>query len=196
MVHNDFDIFTPRIKHDLCKGCLLIAEPFLNEPYFTRSIILLTEYDSEGSMGFVLNKPSKLYPDEILEPLNSFHDPLFLGGPVSTDCLYFVHTLGDTIRDSNYVGSGLWWGGNHEDLWEVLNNGTADNSQVRFFSGYAGWTGGQLESEIERHSWVVAPLDTKIVFASPQTETWGRSMRNLGDVYSIWANFPQHPQFN
>lgn len=196
MAQNDIDIFTPRKKHQLCSGCLLIADPFLCEPFFTRSIILLTEYSENGSMGFILNKPSTYFADDLLEPLTDFHEPIFIGGPVSNDAVYVVHSMGDTIRNSKYLGNGLWWGGNSDDLFEMLNNGEADNSKVRFFGGYSGWSAGQLESEIQRHGWVVAPMETRFAFASPETDTWRQSMRNLGDVYSIWANFPQHPSFN
>jgi putative transcriptional regulator len=97
----DFDIFNgskPKVKLD--KGSILIAEPFLQGPYFNRSIVFITEYGKDGAVGFVLNKSSELYPDEVIDDLFNFRGELFIGGPVSSNSLHFLHTLGQLIPGS------------------------------------------------------------------------------------------------
>ncbi len=196
MSNSNFNIFEPRIRYDLCKGCLLIAKPFLNEPYFSRYIILLCEYDSHGAMGFVLNKPTNIYPDEMFDTLNDFRDPLYLGGPVGKDNLYFVHRYGRLVPGSQPIADNLWYGGDFEVLQQLINRHHAQACSVRFFAGYSGWDKAQLENEIRDESWIVAPLDNSIIFSHLHAEVWSESLRRLGDVYRFWANFPLYPQLN
>ena len=119
----EFNIFKadqPKLKP--IKGRVLIAEPFLPGPYFNRSIILLTECNKEGAMGFVLNKSSDLYPDEVIDDLFSFKGELYLGGPVSSDTLFFVHRLGDRVPGSVKITGDLYWGGDFEVIKDVITS--------------------------------------------------------------------------
>lgn len=193
----NIDIFTPKIRHPLCKGCMLIAQPFLCEEYFTRSLIVICEYDdTNGAMGFVLNKPSSLYPDELFETLYDFRDPLFVGGPVANDNLYYIHNLGAKVPGSQHICGNVWWGGDFEMIKTLINSGDATIHDVRFFAGYSGWVAGQLEDEVKNESWIVSPLDESLIFSHPFDAIWHDSLERLGDVYKLWANFPQFPRYN
>lgn len=193
----DLNIFqaTHRLVHPE-KGRVLIAEPFLQGPYFARSIILLTEHGSDGSVGFVLNKSTEVYPDEVIDDLFNFSGELFIGGPVSSNTLHFLHTLGHLVPGSIQITPSIYWGGDFEKIKELINKGKADSKCVRFFAGYAGWSPGQLDAEIADKSWIVSSLDDKEIM-NPETSTiWKESLESLGDVYKTWSNFPTNPAFN
>ena len=74
-------------------GRFLISEPFLADPNFKRTVILLTEHGEEGSVGFVLNRPTKLTINNVLEDFPDFDAPLHVGGPVQQDTLHFIHRV-------------------------------------------------------------------------------------------------------
>jgi len=193
----DFDIFkTTQPKLKPAKGRILIAEPFLQGPYFSRSIVFLTECGDEGAVGFVLNKSSELYPDEVIEDLFNFKGELYVGGPVSANTLHFLHTLGDKVPNSVQVTETLYWGGDFEVIKELVNAGEADHTQVKFFAGYSGWSPGQLEGEIEENSWIVADAEDEVIMNYDVQDVWKYIMEGLGDVFKAWTNFPENPSYN
>lgn len=193
----DFNIFeTHQPKLQPAKGRILIAEPFLQGPYFSRSIVFITEFSKEGAVGFVLNKSSDLYPDEVIEDLFNFKGQLHIGGPVSSNTLHFLHTLGEQVEGSVKVTETLYWGGDFEQIKELINSGKADHTQVKFFAGYSGWSPGQLEDEITENSWIVSTLDDTTIMAADLDDIWKVSMEGLGDIFKVWTNFPQNPTFN
>ncbi|NPA36049.1 MAG: YqgE/AlgH family protein [Chlorobi bacterium] len=178
------------------KGKILIAEPFLQGPYFGRSLVFLTEHGKEGAVGFVLNKPSELYIDEIIEDLYSFRGELFIGGPVQSDTLHFIHTLGDEIPGSVKVTENIYWGGDFEVIKKMINEDKLDRKSIKFFVGYSGWSPGQLESEIAEKSWIVSSIPDETIMSYKIDNIWKETMESLGDVYKTWSNFPQNPSFN
>ncbi|WP_430812069.1 MULTISPECIES: YqgE/AlgH family protein [unclassified Carboxylicivirga] len=193
----NFDIFKvqkPGLKP--AKGRILIAEPFLQGPYFNRSIVFLTEYSEEGAVGFVLNKSSELYPDEVIEDLFNFKGELYVGGPVSSNTLYFIHTLGDQIQGAVKITDTLYWGGDFDVVKDMINTGVADYTQVKFFAGYSGWSPGQLEGEIKENSWIVAEAKDAMVMDDNIDHIWKQAMEDLGDVFKAWTNFPENPTYN
>ncbi len=193
----DFNIFKASLpKLAPAKGRILIADPFLRGPYFGRSIILLTEYGAQGAVGFVLNKTNNLYPDEVIEELLSFKGELHIGGPVASDTLHFIHTLGDKVPGSARITDTIWWGGDFEVLKSLLNNHEANFEQVKFFAGYSGWSPSQLEGESDENSWIVTEIDDSMIMSNNVDDIWKKSMESLGDVYKTWSGFPEDPSFN
>lgn len=191
---NIFEVHLPKIKP--AKGRMLIADPFLKGPYFGRSIILITEHGSQGAVGFVLNKTSNIYPDEVIDDLFSFKGELYIGGPVSSDTLHFIHTLGRKIPGSVKITDHVYWGGDFEKIKDLINKKEATFEQVKFFAGYSGWSPGQLEDEIDENSWIVTNIDDKIIMSADIDDIWKTCMQSLGDVYIAWAGFPEDPSFN
>lgn len=193
----DFNIFQPsRTSMKPAAGRVLIAEPFLQGPYFARSIVLLTEHNENGTVGFVLNKSTELYPDEVIDDLLSFEGELFVGGPVSSNTLSFLHTLGSSVPGAIKVTSSVYWGGDFEYLKKMINDGKASSRSVKFFAGYSGWAPGQLEGEIAENSWVVSTLDDELIMTRDVDDSWERAMQRMGDIYKTWTNFPRNPTFN
>jgi len=191
---NIFDTSLPKLKP--AKGRILIADPFLKGPYFGRSIVFITEYGEQGAVGFVLNKTSNLYPDEVIDDLLSFKGELFIGGPVSSDTLHFIHTLGDQVPDSIKITDQIYWGGDFEKIKQLINQDKATFKQVKFFAGYSGWSPEQLENEIEEKSWIVTEINEDMIMSDDTDDIWKKSMASLGDVYKTWSKFPEDPSFN
>lgn len=176
-------------------GTILISEPFLVDYYFKRTVILLPEHSEQGSMGFVLNKPLNININEVLTDFPSFDAPLFSGGPVQNDMLYFVHTLGKQIPGSQRIASDLYWGGDFEQLKALIIAGKANPQNVRFFAGYSGWEKGQLDSEIQHNSWLIADMPKGLIEESAD-DLWGKLIRESETHYAIWGNFPENPSLN
>jgi putative transcriptional regulator len=178
-------------------GRLLIAEPFMNEPYFGRSVVLLTEHSELGSMGIVLNKPLKLFLHEIIDNVKVQENiPVFCGGPVGSKSLFYLHNISDAPQNLK-ITNDLYLGGDFGWLMERINAGLEVTDKVRFFLGYAGWNEGQLVEEIRRQSWVVSKKAGEDILSSSGGENfWAKAMQSMGGKYKKWVEFPQNPNLN
>ncbi len=179
------------------KGSLLVAEPFLDDPNFRRSIILLTEHNKDGSVGFVINKPLELKLDEIIVDFPSFDTLVYHGGPVQEDNLYFIHNKGDLLPGSERINDKLYWGGDLESLKGLIRcNNLITSDDIRFFLGYSGWSIGQLLNEISENSWMVLKNATVNILKDEPREMWKKTLMKMGGKYSLWANSPSDPSLN
>lgn len=178
------------------KGRLLISDPFLHDPSFKRSVILLTEHNEEGSVGFILNKPINIKLNDALEEFPKFDTDIYFGGPVQRDSLYYIHTMGNSISDSIEIYDGLYWGGNFEALKILIERKEVDPSELRFFMGYSGWKGEQLNAEMKKDSWIVTPASIESIMDIPHEKLWNNILKGLGKNYAMLANFPEFPSLN
>ncbi len=178
------------------RGRLLISEPSLHDFYFKQSVILLAGHDAEGSFGLIINKPTNVKLNEVTNEFPKFDVPLYLGGPVKTDSLFFIHTIGDYITNSLKIMDGLYWGGDISVIKEMitLNQLTPDN--IRFFVGYSGWASKQLDQEMEEKSWFVSKTKAKDVIHSNPLEMWSEYIKVMVSDYAVWANLPSDPSMN
>jgi putative transcriptional regulator len=179
------------------KGGLLISEPFLPDPNFERTVVLICEHNEDGSVGFVLNKPSILKFDEAVEDVNDFSPTLYVGGPVQQDTLHFLHRTPDDLEGSIQVTDEIFWGGNYEQLITMINTKTIVPEDFKFFLGYSGWAPGQLEEELKQKSWIVinnASADQ--VFDIEPKFLWKHVLNDLGGKFKIISNFPVDPRMN
>lgn len=182
---------------DLKKGRLLLAEPFLKDPNFKRSVILLCEHDEkEGSVGFILNNLADLMLDDVIEDLNNFPAELYIGGPVQNDTLHFLHNLGNKLKGSIEIAEGVYWGGNFEDVINMINKGEVTPDNFRFFLGYSGWSPNQLDEEMKENSWMVHPAKSAHVFKLDADELWKQVLQEMGPDYAMMVNFPEDPILN
>ena len=178
------------------RGKILISEPFLNDPNFKRSIILLSEHNADGSVGFILNKPTRLTINQVLDDFPDFEAPIYLGGPVQINTLQFIHRLGETIEGSTEICEGLYWGGDFEYLKLLIEANQIDAADFRFFIGYSGWTGGQLEEELKINSWIVTSTSVDNIFSEEPDNLWRDILKSMGKKYKILASFPENPSVN
>ncbi len=182
---------------DLAKGKLLISEPFLGDPNFNRSVVLLLEYAAEGgAFGVVLNKTTELFMSDIIEGLPNHRFPFHYGGPVEQDNLFYIHRLGEALEDAKPVAPGLWWGGNFEQLKQLVLNGSVTEDEVMFFGGYSGWEAQQLEGELKERSWILSALEKDLIWNVAPDQMWRSSLKQLGSKFSIMADFPENPGLN
>jgi putative transcriptional regulator len=178
------------------QGQLLIAHPLLNDGFFNRSVVYLTNHSDEGAVGFSLNFKTQFMLRDIRPQVKNGNFPIYEGGPVATDQLFFLHMLGHDISDSFPIGDNIFIGGNFDELLHLIEHGKVKSYQVKFFSGYSGWGEQQLESEIKRRSWMVhTPSDSS--FFKEDTETlWGSQLSEVKKSYSIFSDFNFDPSRN
>ncbi len=178
------------------KGRVLITEPFLEDDYFERSIILLCEHNNEGSFGFVLNNYSELKLQDIVD-FPEFNTKISTGGPVSEKHLYFIHTLGEAIEGSIHIAESIYMGGDFDQVKDKIQSGELTNDQIRFFIGYSGWMKNQLEGELKQNSWLVSDiLDVNKLMDINYDTIWEDYMRNQGGKYKAFAQFPVNHKLN
>jgi putative transcriptional regulator len=178
-------------------GRLLISEPFMMDPNFKRAVILLTEYSPEGAMGFILNHVGEFLLGDILPDLSYSEMPVFIGGPVANNTLHFIHRCPEKIADGIELSEGLFWGGDFEEVKKLITNYQLTNNEIRFFTGYSGWTPKQLDDEIKEDSWIVAEkLDAEKIFTQNEETLWREVVIGLGQRYAHIANFPENPALN
>ncbi len=191
------NIFKIETNHVAPKqGRILIAEPFLSGSYFNRSIIIIASYTENGAVGFILNKKVDYPVEDIFVDFPDFDAEIHIGGPVGTDSIYFIHTLGDLIPGSVLIKEKLYLGGDFDALKLQIKLGLVTQNQVRFFLGYSGWDAGQLEDEIKEDSWLVTDVDENAVMHDANNVSWTDFVKKAGNRYSIWENYPENPSFN
>lgn len=176
-------------------GQLLIAKPYLGDPHFERSVVLICEHSEEGAFGLVLNQNTNHVLSDFFEDIQA-DIPVGVGGPVESHTLHFLHTRGDSIEDSIELMDGLYWSGNFEQIKTLVNTGVLKEGDIRFFVGYSGWGEGQLEEELKEDVWVLTETRPDMVFQSDTSQIWRSALRNLGGNYIMMANSPVDPRLN
>lgn len=196
----DKNIF--KIKHNgllPAKGNILISEPFLQDLYFQRAVVLLVDHCEEGSMGFVLNKKTDLIVNTFFPEFENLPDiPIYLGGPVSANRLFFIHSLGEPIIPGTIkIKDGLYFDGDFNSLKHYICSGYPVEGYIKFFLGYSGWTEGQLNGEIKQNSWVVGQdTSCQSMIKAEGDDFWKSSVYQLGNNYKNWINYPKDPYLN
>lgn len=178
------------------KGKILVSEPYLPDPNFERSIVLLCEHNEMGSFGFVLNKPSLAMLGDVMEGLDKFNATVFVGGPVQQDTLHYLHRCED-LSGATQITDDVYWGGDFDNLKFLINTEQINASDIKFFLGYSGWSEGQLDEELNADSWIVSDkFDSALVFETDPKQMWKRSLESMGGRFSIYSNYPVDPRMN
>lgn len=184
------------VSNDVQTGKILLAEPFMMDPNFKRSAVLLVEHSDEGSLGFIMNKPIKMNIDNLIEGFPEFQSEVFFGGPVQTDTVHYIHNLGDLIEDSVKVSEGVYWGGDFENLKFLITSELVSPNDIRFFVGYSGWSEGQLIEEMNMGSWILANMDANYLFKLDPDDLWQKVLEIKGNTYSVIAQIPEVKSWN
>lgn len=177
-------------------GILLIADPFLKDPNFLRTVVFLCEHNEEGSFGFVINRRFENTLDELVDGLEGYKIPVYYGGPVEQNSIHLLHQYADEIPDSREIMKGVYWGGDFTTVVKMIKEGTIDFNKIRFFIGYSGWGEGQLDEELKEKTWLTVAASKRIVFLKDANEIWKASLHHLGGDYEMMVNFPIDPQLN
>lgn len=182
---------------ELSKGTILVSEPFMIDPNFKRSVVVLCDYTKkEGSVGFILNKPIDMQLNDLVANFPEFEINVNYGGPVATDTIHYIHTKGEILEQSIEISKGIYWGGNFEQLKFLVKNELVLPRDIRFYIGYSGWTSGQLEDELELGSWVLEDIHPNYIFKSKQSELWSQTLINKGNTFSVISQMPDSFNLN
>lgn len=148
----------------LAPGKILKASPAMDDEMFKDTIVLITEYNEDGAVGLIINqlfdKPINALAEFSLSP--AF--PLYAGGPVDREHLYFIHRRPDLISGSDAVTKDIYYGGDFKEAITHINQQTLDEEGIKICIGYCGWNKGELEAEIEEGSWLLQEAEADVVF--------------------------------
>jgi Putative transcriptional regulator len=190
------DNILPENNRKPAKGTLLVSSPLI-EDFFRRTVILITEHNDVGSVGFVLNAKLTVTLGEAIPELETMNSDLYLGGPVQRELLNFLHKIPDIIEGGYEVADGIYWGGNYEILKILADSGEIKNDDITFFLGYSGWAPGQLEDELALNTWYVTDAKAEDIFhKSPEVNLWRKVLKRMGGNFNIISSFPDDPSMN
>jgi len=185
------------------KGNFLLAETDLGDPNFSQTLILLIDHDPQGAFGLVVNRRSEitlgegadLYKDSPFSKV-----PLYLGGPVSREYMFCLHSGLPEKQGSPHCRKLL------EDLYFepvftqvenwILNHPLERPPRLRLFAGYSGWGPGQLEEEMSENSWALLPAQSDLVFHSNPEQGWKEALERKGGIYWLAAKTGYKPSLN
>ncbi|MCD6018576.1 MAG: hypothetical protein K0S53_1697 [Bacteroidetes bacterium] len=177
-------------------GDILIAKPFLQDGHFKRSVLYICEHNKEGSLGFVINKSHGLLLRDIFPHLKNGNFPLYEGGPVSPNQLFYTHTLGAKLSDSQHVTGKVYWGGNFFELSEMIEKGNVSPTEIRFYIGYSGWGAEQLDAEIDNDMWFTKSADYHQLMQINPEDLWGEELLKINPGYKAFTDFSFDPSLN
>ena len=181
------------------KGSLLIANPVLPDPNFSRTVILLCNHDEQGSFGLVINRSTQLKAPDLFLNINilkSYNEKIYLGGPVSQSMVFFLCRSPSAAGKLDEVCSGVYLGSNLETLESLYASLENPEQDIRFYLGYSGWSGGQLAEEMEQNSWLVQKANEQFIFLDSESLIWPQAVNSLGEKYQYLTKAPVNPQWN
>ncbi len=163
--------------HGSLAGQLLVAQPSMTDPRFDRAVILMVRHDQNGALGVVINRPLAERPMASLLELFGEKDSgaagqvrIFLGGPVQRELGFVIHSPEYHRSGTLDVDGRVAMTSNREILRDIAVNQGPKKSLIAF--GYAGWAPGQLEGEMERRVWSIAPADEMLIFDEDREKVW------------------------
>ncbi|MDO6617592.1 MULTISPECIES: YqgE/AlgH family protein [unclassified Shewanella] len=176
---------------DSLQGHLLIAMPSLDESFFERAVIYICEHNDKGAMGVMINRPTNIVIDELLEQIGlakkvqlslPLEESVVLGGPVDTDRGFVLHTPQTDWVNSEPVSEFCMLTTSRD----VLNALGTEESPKQFIValGYAGWSKNQLEEELAENTWLTIEATPELVFNQDYNQLWTQATKQLG--FDIW----------
>jgi putative transcriptional regulator len=181
------------------KGSLLIANPVLPDPNFSRTVILLCNHDEQGSFGLVINRSAQLRATDLFSSIDifkSYNEKIYMGGPVSEAMVFYLYRSTKSVDGLDEVCSGVFFGSSLEALESLYLDIANPNENIRFYLGYSGWASGQLDVEMEQNSWLSQVADERLIFLDPEDQIWPQSVNSLGKKYQYLTKAPVNPQWN
>lgn len=190
-----------KVISNLETPAFLIAMPRVLDPFFHKSVVLLIEHQPAGALGLILNYPTGVPVSDMLGAINIFwrgdrDARIHLGGPVQTHIGTML--LGDAPEDERIelasieIHERVRLSQNIELLGELMDRLP---DRIRLFLGYAGWGPGQLDNELERNDWLLAPVDPDLVFATETSKIWEAALGSIGirpeSLPSVTATEPE-----
>jgi putative transcriptional regulator len=185
--------------------CLLVAMPSMLDSNFSRTVMLLAEHNSEGAVGFVLNRPSTVPLKSMISVIDREVPPAipaWYGGPVDTGTAIILHTRKPSDGDTE-IGHGIYLSTSGRVLDSLIDESEQTLKErasgqlahdilnpYRFLVGYAGWGAGQLDDEIRAGAWLLHPIDQDLIFNTPWNEMWTVITQKMGLARAAGAAVP------
>ena len=166
-----------------------MATPALVDPNFRRTVVLVAEHGEAGAMGVVLNRPSQTAVAEAIPELVSLagdEEPVFVGGPVAVDSLLALAEVENPDDAAELVVGTV----------AFVQDPEVPALRGRVFVGYAGWSPGQIEAELDEESWIVVPAEPDDVFSDDPDELWSSVLRRQGGPLALLSSMPPDPSLN
>jgi putative transcriptional regulator len=176
-------------------GQLLLASPTLRDPNFARTVVLIGVHSDEGAMGIVLNRPSALTVGEAVPQLEATLDeqePVYIGGPVQPNSIVLLAEFLDPSPAGLLVLGRIGFPAPDTDIEEL----TRATARGRVFAGYAGWSEGQLDAELDQGDWILQPAQPQDVFCEDPEDLWSEVLTRKGGSYALIARMPTDPRVN
>jgi len=183
------------------QGRLLVAAKHLLDPNFFKSVVLMIEQGPNGAMGVVINRPSDIAVSHALSghlDVQGMDESVFYGGPVEPSGLIVLHDRGD-LSQSESVIPGVYGPTRADVFEEVIRAAQADEHSTTFrvYRGCAGWSPGQLESELDRGDWYAVPASSKLVFSDNPYSLWEQLTDQIAAAHQNFINQEvEHPELN
>ncbi len=178
-------------------GSLLLANAYIGDPNFEKSCILILEHNEKGTFGFKLNQLLTVCVSELLPDLcNDLNCKVFMGGPVETNTLHFMHKRPDYFTKNITISGDVYFSDQYKTLIEGLNSAELKPNDVNFYLGYSGWGPGQLDEELKEKTWLVIPETSLQLDALHLDYHWQNAMRKFGGTAALWADAPDDPNLN
>ena len=168
------------------KNHIIISMPHMNDLFFSKSVVLICDHSSHGSMGVILNKKldqEKFNPKSNTDVFNS-ERVIFFGGPVMVDFILLLHDEKKLENNSYKISKNLFLSNSNDSF----NQNEIGISNKKFISGYAGWSKGQLENEIKNGDWVIQKAINDLIFETDCENIWNNSIESLGFNYDDLSN--------
>jgi putative transcriptional regulator len=178
------------------KGSILISDPFSDDVYFGRSVVLICEHNDEGTFGFVLNNYIDVNLHQLDDNFPNINARISFGGPVSKENLYYIHSFPD-ITNTLEIREGLYYGGDFDEITDRIKDAKNPNKEIRFFVGYSGWSPGQLDEEIKNENWITANnISTENIIDTKLDDLWRICLEKQGQRFKLMTKFPRNPMDN
>ena len=180
-------------KDETFEGSFLIASKSMPDPRFSKSVILLINFSSDGAMGIVLNRPHKISLKDVLMDMNvnqvnsNTRIPIFNGGPVSLEKGFLLHNSDIELEESIEInGTNCFLNSSKDALASLCANEV--NSGVNLYLGCCGWSPGQLENELKSNDWVISKAQNELIFDSNYNAMWDKAIEGIGFNIDSLAN--------
>lgn len=162
-------------------GTIIISSTALENTFFEQAIILITESNSNGAVGFILNHPFPKNLNDLIEFKDAASIPLFHGGPVDEESLFFIHQQADLVIDSIHIKDSIYYGGNFKAAVQMLNRKIITGNDLKIFIGYCGWNTGELEAEVQEGSWLITDLSTAEALNMNMQNSWNNLFQQFNN---------------
>lgn len=178
-------------------GQLLCSKPYIDDPFFERTVILITRHNQRGTEGVILNQPIEIENLEDIGIIGKFTSVLFLGGPVTNNRCYYLHRCPELLPNSESLSDNLYFGGDVEILEHLINTGILRQTDIRFYIGISGWEPGQLQRELNENTWFIEDARPyEWICRDDISAMWHEIISAQGHPYSLYAQGPENPEHN